>query len=344
MIRVLVVDDSAVVRRVLTEALNAQEGIEVIDTAPDPYVAREKIVKLQPDVITLDIEMPRMDGLTFLNALMKHYPIPVVIVSSLTPKNSSLALRALAAGAVEVLCKPTARLSTPEMAAELTRAIYSAAGANVKKLVARQNTAPEPGSRIDYELTNKLLAIGASTGGPRAVENIVQSLPANGPGTLIVQHMPANFTQEFANRLDSLTAMTVREARDGDVLTPGLALVAPGDRHMTLSRSGAAFVARIQDGQRVNFHRPSVDVLFNSVARTMGPNAVGVLLTGMGNDGAAGLLAMRQAGAHTIAEHEDTCIVYGMPKEAVRMGAAVEVLPLDKIPGAAVRGFRRRAA
>lgn len=342
MIRVLVVDDSAIVRKVLTEELSKFNDIEVVGTAMDPYVARDKIVKLKPDVVTLDVEMPRMDGLSFLAKLMKHYPIPVVIVSSLTPKNSEAALRALELGAVEVISKPGSQFSTPDVAHHLVHAIRAAA---VAKLPQRQKTTESPpvtASSVQLsqlQTTHKILAIGASTGGTQAIETMLRRLPVTAPGTVIVQHMPAGFTATFAERLNRVCAMEVREARDGDSVVPGVALLAPGNYHMLLTQSGARYMVRIKDGPRVHYQRPSVDVLFQSVARSAGRNAVGVILTGMGADGAKGLLAMRQAGAHTIAQDEHTCVVFGMPKEAIALGAAAEVVPLPHIADAALRAL-----
>jgi two-component system chemotaxis response regulator CheB len=359
MIRVLVVDDSALVRRVLTDELDRQPDIEVVGTATDPYVAREKIVRLQPDVVTLDVEMPRMDGLSFLAKLMKHYPLPVVVVSSLTPKDSDNAVRALALGAVEVVAKPGSSYSTPDVSGELARAIRHAARARLAPLTPRMaGAAPVArpalalaGSAVGrgaadptassastaaavlprLQTTHKVLAVGASTGGTQAIERLLRALPADAPGTVIVQHMPEHFTAAFAKRLDGLCAVEVREARDNDPVVPGVVLIAPGNRHMILQASGARYHVRVKDGPPVHHQRPAVDVLFQSVARAAGPNAVGVILTGMGADGAKGLLAMREAGARTFAQDEATCVVFGMPKEAIRMGAAEAILPLDAV-------------
>ena len=341
MIRVLVVDDSAIVRKVLADELSKFSDIEVVGTAMDPYVARDKIVKLKPDVVTLDVEMPRMDGLSFLAKLMKHYPIPVVIVSSLTPKNSEAALRALELGAVEVISKPGSQYSTPDVAHHLVRALRAAASAKLSK---RQttNSSSVTASLVQLsqlQTTHKILAIGASTGGTQAIETVLKMLPVTTPGTVIVQHMPEGFTATFAERLNRVCAMEVREARDGDSVVPGVALLAPGNHHILLTQSGARYTVRIKDGPLVHYQRPSVDVLFQSVARSAGRNAVGVILTGMGADGAKGLLAMRQAGAHTVAQDEHTCIVFGMPKEAIALGAAMEVVPLPKVADAALRAL-----
>ena len=337
MIRVLVVDDSAVVRRVLSDALSSAAGIEVVGTAVDPYAAREKIAALKPDVLTLDIEMPRMDGLTFLEKLMTAHPMPVVIVSSLTPHSSPMAFRALELGAVGVVCKPGSQFSIPDVARDIVHQVRAAFLAKVRPQAARQVVARL--SEQPFVTTRKILAIGASTGGPRAIEDVLTALPPAGPGTVIVQHMPAQFTAEFAKRLNGLCAMRVAEAVDGDEVLAGRALIAPGGRHMLLQRVGATYVVRLKDMPAVNHHRPSVDVMMHSVAKAAGANAVGVILTGMGNDGAKGLLAMRNAGAHTIAQDEETSIVYGMPKEAAAMGGASEVLPLDKIARAACKAI-----
>jgi two-component system chemotaxis response regulator CheB len=348
-IRVLVVDDSAVVRKVLTTELSRYPDIEVVGTAVDPYVARERIIELRPDVLTLDVEMPRMDGLSFLEKLMRHHPIPTVIVSSITPAQSEAALHALALGAVEVVSKPGSAYSVPEVGQRLVHAIRAAAHARVVPTVAAAPVpspsaaprAPHASRLATIATTNRLLAIGASTGGTKAIEQVLTQLPATTPGTVIVQHMPAGFTASFAQRLDGLCAMQVREARDGDAVVPGVALIAPGGFHMILQRSGATLQVRIKDGPPVHHQRPAVDVLFGSVARVAGRNAVGMILTGMGADGARGLLAMREAGAHTIAQDEASCVVFGMPKEAIALGAAHEVLPLGRIATATIEALGR---
>lgn len=330
MIRVLVVDDSAVVREIFAQQLARDPEIEVVGTAPDPFVARDLIVQRKPDVVTLDIEMPRMDGLTFLRKLMHYHPMPVVVVSSLTQAGGSLALEALAAGAVEVMCKPGSAFTVGDMAAVLGEKVKAAAHANVRRVRASapaEDADPRPLSRT----TDQVLALGASTGGTVALEQVLRALPANAPGTIITQHMPEQFTSAFADRLDGLAPIEVREARDGDSVVPGVALIAPGNRHLLLRRSGARYVAQVRDGPRVNRHRPSVDVMFGSVARAAGRNAVGVILTGMGGDGAEGLLEMRRAGASTIAQDEASCVVFGMPKVAIERGAVERVLPLDRI-------------
>lgn len=336
MIKVLIVDDSAVVRKVMTEELSRYDDIEIVGTAVDPYVARDKIVELQPDVITLDLEMPRMDGLSFLAKLMKHYPMPVVVLSSLTPKNSELALKALDLGAVEVLCKPGAAYSTKNISHSLVLAIRSAAVARVNRLADKPRAAVEAveTTNLLVKTTHKVVAIGASTGGTRAIEAVLAKLPATSPGIVIVQHMPEHFTTSFAQRLNEICPMQVREAQNNDHVVPGTALIAPGNLHMVLTRNGGTYVVRVKNGPRVHYQRPSVDVLFQSVAKNAGRNAVGVMLTGMGADGAKGLLAMKESGARTLAQDEATCVVYGMPKEAVKLGAVDEIVALAKIPRA----------
>ncbi len=332
-INVLVVDDSAVVRKVLSNELSKARDINVVATATDPYVARDKIVQLRPDVITLDLEMPRMDGLTFLGKLMKYHPLPVIVVSSLTTEGSDAALRALELGAVDVVAKPGSSYSVGEIAAMLVQRVRAAAGVRVDRRSAPADPRPAPvltGHRM-LRATHKLLALGASTGGTEAIRQVLTPLPADTPGTLIVQHMPENFTRAFAERLDGLCAMEVREARDGDTVVPGLALIAPGNRHMVLRRSGTRYLVGIKDGPPVHHQRPSVDVLFHSVARCAGPNALGVILTGMGADGAEGLKAMRDAGAPTLGQDEATCVVYGMPREAARRDAIDKVVALPRM-------------
>lgn len=338
MIKVLVVDDSAVVRKTLRNELEKFDGIDVVGDAADPYIARDKIFKLKPDVITLDLEMPRMDGLSFLEKLMKHHPIPVVVVSSLTPENSETAIRALSLGAVEVLCKPGSQYSIPEVGKGLVRAIRAAARAQLDKGVkvstskAPVKAKPRPSGGM--LTTHKIIAIGASTGGTQAIEAVLRGFPVGTPGIVLVQHMPEGFTRAFAERLNGVCSMEVREARDGDHVVPGVALIAPGDRHMCLDKSGARYLVRIKGGPRVHFQRPAVDILFQTVARVAGRNAVGAILTGMGRDGAKGLLEMNKNGARTLAEHEKTCVVYGMPREAIELGAADEIVTLDKMADA----------
>ncbi|HYX06440.1 MAG TPA: chemotaxis response regulator protein-glutamate methylesterase [Bacteroidales bacterium] len=342
MIKVLVVDDSALVRKLLTKELNMQNDIEVVGTALNPYVAREKIAQLKPDVLTLDLEMPRMDGLSFLSKLMKHYPMPVVVVSSLTPKNSDNALTALQLGAVEVICKPGSAYSTQDISREIIQAVRTASVANidrigqkVKKHKVGNESKTYPETRLK-ETTKKLIAIGSSTGGTRALEVVLPALPPNIPGMVIVQHMPPVFTKSFADRLNTVCQVNVKEAENGDWIQPGQVLIAPGNYHLMVQRKGAKYYARVKDGPPVHHSRPSVDVLFNSVANSVGVNSTGVILTGMGSDGAKGMLAMKVQGAHTIGQDEDSCVVYGMPKVAYEMGAVEEVLPLHKIADAIV--------
>jgi len=335
MIRVLVVDDSATVRQVLSEELSKAAGIQVVGSAVDPYVAREKIISLKPDVVTLDLEMPRMGGLAFLGKLMKYYPLPVIVVSSLTPEGSEAALRALELGAVDVVAKPGPGSSVGYIAQMLAEKIRAAAAAReaVKKTDKPLPPAVpiEPQQSGSRHYSRKILAIGASTGGTEAIKSILVGLPADTPGTLIVQHMPAGFTAAFANRLDQLGQVEVREAQDDDAVRPGLVLIAPGDRHMTLARVGESYCVRVKDGPCVHHQRPSVDVLFHSVALHAGDRAAGVILTGMGADGARGLLAMRQAGACTLAQDAESCVVFGMAREAIQMGAAQKVSSISRM-------------
>lgn len=338
MIKVLIVDDSAIVRQILTRELSKFSDIEIVGSAMDPYVARDKIVKLKPDVITLDLEMPRMDGLSFLVKLMKHYPMPVVVLSSLTPKNSETALKAMDLGAVEVLCKPGSAYSTQDVSRSLVNAIRTAATARINPVVAKipspQSTSSDsvpPPSLATVRSTHRIIAIGASTGGTKAIEMVLKDMPPACPGIVIVQHMPEKFTTAFARRLNDLCRIDIREAQDNDHVSPGCALIAPGNRHIVLSRSGSQYLVKIKDGPPVNYQRPSVNVLFQSMAKHAGKNAVGVILTGMGADGAAGLLAMRERGAATLAQDEASCVVYGMPREAVKLGAVQRILPLSDI-------------
>lgn len=331
-IRVLAVDDSAIVRQVLARELSRYPDIELVGTAPDPYVARDKIVQLKPDVLLLDVEMPRMDGITFLHKLMRHFPLPVIIVSSLTTKGGALALEAIDAGAVEVLCKPGSAYSIAEMSAQLVEKIRAVRWARIKRPGQEVRPATPPAPRLSLtQTTHKIIAIGASTGGTEAIREVLQRFPANAPGTVVVQHMPAGFTTTFAARLNELCAIEVREAQNGDSVLPGLALLAPGNFHMLLRRSGARYYVEVRDGPMVCLQRPSVDVLFKSAARYAGKNAVGAVLTGMGSDGAQGLLAMKEAGAMTIAQDEKTSVVYGMPCKAAEIGAAQRICPLPVI-------------
>ncbi|HYS82250.1 MAG TPA: chemotaxis response regulator protein-glutamate methylesterase [Anaeromyxobacteraceae bacterium] len=345
--RVLVVDDSAVVRQIFSRELARDPELEVVGTAPDPYVARDLIVQQKPDVLTLDLEMPRMDGITFLRKLMHYYPLPVVVVSSLTPAGGELAMEALAAGAVDVMCKPGASFTVGDMAVQLTEKVKAAAHV---KLKARAPThpagalAPPVATPALTRTTHQILAIGASTGGTVALEGILRGFPPNAPGTLITQHMPEMFTRYFADRLDQIAEVEVREAVEGDSVVPGVVLIAPGNKHMLLKRSGARYFVSVRDGPHVNRHRPSVDVMFRSVAQCAGRNAVGVILTGMGGDGAQGLLEMRGAGARTFGQDEASCVVYGMPKVAADLGAVEHVVPLDRMTAEILGAIEASAA
>ncbi len=338
MIKVLIVDDSAVVREILSTELARHTDIEVVGTAPDPYIARDKILKSEPDVITLDIEMPRMDGITFLEKLMKAKPMPVIILSTLTPKGCATAIRALDLGAIEVLHKPELDVSYKlnEMMTILVDKIKAAALAKPK--IEQRSVRLKPASRsyvkdaAMIKTTDKVVAIGASTGGTEAIRHILPLLPANFPGIVLTQHMPANFTKTFSDSLDKICAMDVKEAEDNDTVRPGLVLIAPGNYHMLLHRSGARYYVKVKDGPVVHHQRPAVDILFESVAKYAGANAVGVILTGMGKDGAAGLLKMREKGAYTLGQDEESCVVYGMPKTAYDIGAVKTETSLDNIP------------
>jgi len=338
-IKVLIVDDSAIVRKVFSEELSRYPDIQVVGTAPDPFAARDKIVFLQPDVITLDIEMPRMDGLTFLKKLMKFHPMPVIIVSSLTPKGGKLTLEAMDLGAVDVIAKPGSAYSVGDMSAQLAEKIRGASRARINRAQIRENIETERVESIKAlaQTTNQVIAIGASTGGTEALKVVLTRMPPNSPGIVVVQHMPANFTTAFAERLNSICQITVKEARDNDSVTTGTALIAPGNYHMILRRSGARYYVEIKTGPMVHHQRPAVDILFKSTAKYAGANAIGVILTGMGADGAAGLLEMKKTGARTIAQDEASCVVFGMPKEAIKMGAADKVIPLNQIASEIVR-------
>ena len=333
-IKVFIVDDSAIVRKIFSEEISKESDMEVIGTAPDPFVARDKIVQHKPDVMTLDIEMPRMDGLTFLKKLMKHYPLPVLIVSSLTPKGSKMAMEALEYGAVDVLSKPGSSYSVGDMSAQLKEKIRAAARANLNR-VSAPTPRQEPTGTITKaltETTQKLIAMGASTGGTEALKEVLVRMPQNSPGIVIVQHMPPLFTTAFAERLNRLCSIEVREGKDGDSVLNGQALIAPGNFHMLMRRSGSRYYVNIKDGPMVHHQRPAVDILFNSVAQYAGANAIGVILTGMGADGAQGMLRMKEGGAKTIAQDEASCVVFGMPKEAIKLGAVDRVVPLELIP------------
>lgn len=333
-IRVICVDDSALVRGLMTEIINKQPDMEVVAVAPDPLIARELIKQHNPDVLTLDVEMPRMDGLDFLERLMRLRPMPVVMVSSLTERNSEVTLRALELGAVDFVTKP--KLGLRDGLLEYTDVIADKirAAASSKPRPRLSKASSEPARRLNpvYSTTEKIIAIGASTGGTEAIKNVLMPLPANSPAILITQHMPAGFTKSFVNRLDTLCAVRVHEAEDGQRVMPGHVYLAPGGvAHMKLARSGANYVVRLEETEPVNRHRPSVDVLFNSVAEVAGKNAVGAILTGMGKDGALGMLAMKKAGAATFAQDEASCVVFGMPREALLIGAADEAVPLSQM-------------
>lgn len=332
-IRVLVVDDSAVVRQIFQQELSRDPGIEVVGVAPDPFVARNKIIELHPDVLTLDIEMPRMDGVTFLRKLMRHHPIPTIIVSSLTKEGSGLALEAMDAGAVDVVCKPGSAFSVSDMSIELIDMIKAASQVRVHKPAKAAATSAPPRALLSMtRTTHKVIVIGASTGGTEALRQVLTVLPANSPGIVIVQHIPEHFSRAFAQRMNSLCAIEVKEAEDGDTVLPGRALIARGNYHIVFRRSGARYYVQVKNGPLIGRHRPAVDTLFKSVAKYAGANAVAVILTGMGRDGAEGLRTMKEQGAKTIAQDEKSCIVFGMPKEAIATGAVDKVVPLDQIP------------
>jgi two-component system chemotaxis response regulator CheB len=341
-IRVLIVDDSAIVRKALSDIVSSHPDLEVAGTAPDPFVARDKILALRPDVLTLDIEMPRMDGLTFLKKLMRFHPLPVVIVSSLGQSSSRAAIEALQSGAVEVVVKPGGPYSVTEMRDELARKIHAAAHASLRRPDSLPETRP-PGSPVRPALCATLIGIGASTGGVEALGRVLTELPAEMPPIVVTQHIPAVFSAEFAQRLDQMCRVRIKEAQDGDRIEPGRVLIAPGNYHLTVVKTGGGYRAVVRDGERVQYQRPSVDVLFQSIAREVGKDAVGVILTGMGADGAEGLLAMKRAGARTMAQDEASCVVFGMPREAIRGGAVDEILPLDRI-GTELARFALRPA
>lgn len=340
-ISVLIVDDSAIVRKALTEHLGQHAGIAVVGTAPDPYVARDKIVALNPDVVILDIQMPRMDGLTFLKKLQKYHPVPVIVVSSLTHAGTEMALECLEHGAIDVLHKPSESCSIHDLAARLAQIIKEVKAVRVgDRAPAPAPSTPafqSPVGSHDSLDPRRVIVIGSSTGGTEALREVLSPLPTLMPGIVMAQHMPAGFTASFAKRLDSLCKIEVREAVDGDRVKPGLALLAPGDRHVRLVRDPqGGYKVRVVDGPRVCRHKPSVEVLFRSAAEQAGERALGIILTGMGDDGADGLVTLRQAGAHTIAQDEKTCIVWGMPRAAFERGGACTVLPLGDIPAAMV--------
>ncbi|QEL20584.1 protein-glutamate methylesterase/protein-glutamine glutaminase [Limnoglobus roseus] len=329
--KVLVIDDSALMRQLLTDLLSADPALEVVGTAGDPYMAWDKLKQLAPDVLTLDVEMPRMDGITFLERLMANRPLPVLMVSSLTQRSCDITFRALELGAVDFVTKPKLDLTTGTMALadEIVTKVKAAAKSRPRAGAAR---AVRPAAAAaTFRTTHKVIAIGASTGGCEALATVLGGMPAYAPGVVAVIHMPEGFTRSFADRLNKSCAVRVSEARDGDQVMPGHVLIAPGNHHLTVARSGAMTKVRIVGGEPVNRHRPSVDVLFHSCAKELGPNAVGAILTGMGDDGARGLLAMRHAGAKTVAQNEATCVVFGMPKEAIALGGVDEVVPVGRV-------------
>ncbi len=344
-IKVLIVDDSALVRKLLKDILDSDPGIDVVGTAPDPLIAIRKIKDLKPDVLTLDIEMPKMDGLTFLSRLMRSSPMPVVMFSSLTEHGADATVKALSLGAIDFLTKPKVKLSEgmEDLRIELCSKVRAASSAKLKRAVSPPNLEVPPKLGMDAILKSersipikegaKVLVIGASTGGTVALEQILNKLPADAPPTLIVQHMPPVFTNSFAKRVNGLSAMNVVEARDNDELRQGQALIAPGGRHMIVNKGPRGYFVRVKEGPPVNRHIPSVDVLFRSAANVLGPNALGVILTGMGDDGARGMKEMKISGAFTIAQDEESCVVFGMPKVAIEMGGVCRIMPLNTIAG-----------
>lgn len=348
-IRVLVVDDSSVIRSLLTKLLSSDPEIEVVGSAPDPYVAREKLVALKPDVMTLDVEMPRMDGITFLEKVMSHFPIRTIIISSLTTAGAETSLKALAAGAVDVMAKPAidVKQSLQAMAGELVSRVKAVASARLenRERPILQTYAPSIARKTDAlsATTHQILAIASSTGGTEALKVVLNKLPQDIPGTLIVQHMPPVFTKTYAQALQQICPFEVKEAEDGDRVIPGRALLAPGNYHMELTRSGAYYYVRLHQEPLLHGVRPAADYLMNSVARVAGKNAMGVVLTGMGKDGAKGLLAMKEAGSYNVAQDEASCVVFGMPKEAINIGAVHQVSPLKDISAAIIQHFRMKA-
>ncbi len=352
-IKVLIVDDSALVRKVLTEIFNSDAGFEVVGTAQDPYIARDKIKQLDPDVLTLDVEMPRMDGVTFLQNLMRLRPMPVVMISSLTEQGADITFQALESGAIDFISKPKISVAEglEDYASEILEKVRSAASVNVTPIsdrIIKRNSSDaiktvDPKLSADvvlskssgarrFKTTDKIIAIGASTGGTEAIRDVLELMPADAPGIVISQHIPAAFSGPFSRRMDGVSAMRVFEATDGQQILPGHVYIAPGSHHLIVERSGARYICRLNDGPPVNRHKPSVDVMFRSVAQNVGPNAIGVLLTGMGDDGAKGLLELKDNGAPTLIQDEKTSVVWGMPGEAAKLGAADEELALQNIP------------
>ncbi len=356
-IRVLIVDDSAVVRQTMKEILSSDSEIEVIATAADPYIAADRLLRVVPDVITLDVEMPRMDGITFLHKIMTQHPIPVVICSSLTESGSETALKALEYGAVEIIQKPLVgtRQFLEESKVRICDAVKAAAhaGFKLKRFVAADQVIPPKltadailakanlKSEAMLKTTEKVVVIGASTGGTEALKDFLQAMPLDSPGIVIVQHMPEHFTKAFSTRLDGICRISVKEAENNDTVIRGRALIAPGNHHLLLKRSGARYYVEIKDGPLVSRHRPSVDVLFRSAARYAGRNTIGVIMTGMGDDGAKGMLEMKEAGAYNLAQDEESCVVFGMPKKAIELKAVDRVLSLSVMPAAVLQAYNR---
>ena len=340
--KVLIVDDSAIVRKVISDILSAEPDIEVVGTAPDPFVARDKILSLLPDVLTLDIEMPRMDGLTFLDKIMRFHPLPVIVISSLAQSSTRAAMEALSRGAVNVLAKPGGPYSVGDLKLDLPQRIRVAARARLRQLAPAPPTAA-PAAKASpacasTAIPSRLIAIGASTGGTQAIEQVLAPLTRNMPPIIVTQHIPAGFSTAFAERLNRVCALDVQEARGGEVLRSGLALIAPGDYHLVIERNpGGGWRTRLDEGPKVCYQRPSVDVMFQSVSAVAAASTLAVLLTGMGSDGAEGMATLRKAGASTIAQNEATCVVFGMPREAIRLGAAQQILPLNEIAQALKR-------
>lgn len=342
-IKVLVVDDSALIRQILSEIIKSEPDMALVGAAPDAFVAKKLVLEKSPDVITLDIEMPKVDGLRFLEVLMNARPTPVVMISTLTEKGADATLRSLELGAIDFVAKP--KIGVAQGMAEyhelIVDKIRTAARSKVKKASPAKAASV---NKVSYSGTEKLIAIGASTGGTEAIKEVLRTFPANAPATVITQHMPAGFTSTYARRLDSVCQMQVKEAKGGERLLPGQAYLAPGDKHMEIERSGADYRIRLSDGPRVSGHKPSVDVLFNSMCKSAGNNAIGVLLTGMGSDGANGLLEMRNAGSETFCQNEDSCIVFGMPKVAIEKGAAKKILALDEMGKAILNMVEKMSA
>jgi two-component system chemotaxis response regulator CheB len=342
-IKVLIVDDSAIVREILKRGLSSDPMIEVVGTAPDVYVARDKIVLRKPDVLTLDIEMPRMDGIDFLKRLMPQYPLPVVVVSAMAAPGAKATLDALEHGAVDFVLKPSTKIGTQlsEMMGDLREKIKMASGVDVSKWKKQQPKIRRRSvSRVLVGTTNKVIAIGASTGGTTALRQIINEFPTDIPGTVVVQHMPPVFTRLFADRLNQIARVEVKEAETGDRVLTGRVLIAPGEKHMEVHRSGGNYIVKCHEGEKVNGHCPSVEVLFDSVTRNVGSNAVGVLLTGMGKDGAEAMLGMRQAGARTYAQDEVSSVVFGMPKAAYECGGAEKLVNLDDINNSIIKALK----